>query len=174
MESLISSELNAIKMHESIAQRAWWGLLIFPFVGYVNFAFILGYAPVSLGSIAYSILYLDPLLKINTLLDNLESGYLNSNKFSDEINACFDTNSKLFTDINIEDEQDTMNVMRRIRKLILTVMYLTLVTTIGSTLYWTTFPWFGACCWVPNPKKEKKKEPQQYDVVVIDTVAESP
>ena len=135
MESLISSELNAIEMHESIAQRAWWGLLIFPFVGYVNFAFILGYAPVSLGSIAYSILYLDPLLKINTLLDNLESGYLNSNKFSDEINACFDANSDLTTKIEIKKHADTVNIVRAFRGLIITVMSLTVLTTIGGACW---------------------------------------
>ena len=92
MESLISSEPIAAQIHESIDKRAWWGMLILPCVGYVALTFTEEVAVFSIGSVAWSILFLDPLLKISSLLDALDLGYLNSNEFSDEINACFDAN----------------------------------------------------------------------------------
>ena len=92
MESLISSEPIAAQIHESIDKRAWWGMLILPCVGLDVLILLYKGTFLSLGSIGWSILFLDPLLKISSFLDALDLGYLNSNKFSDEINACFDAN----------------------------------------------------------------------------------
>ena len=136
MESLISSgEPIAGKIHESIDKRAWWGMLILPCVGYVALTFTKGVAIFSIGSIAWSILFLDPLLKISSFLDALDLGYLNSNKFSDEINACFDANSDLTTKIEIKKHADTVNIVRAFRGLIITVMSLTILTTIGAACW---------------------------------------
>ena len=108
-------------MHESIAKRAWWGLLILPCVGYTAFSFTEGRPPLSIGSIAYSLLYMDPLLKINSMFDAFDSGYLNSNEFSEEINACFDSDSKLSTETTTEEVEDTISKMKAIRILIIII-----------------------------------------------------
>ena len=136
MESLISSEPIAAQIHESIDKRAWWGMLILPCVGYVAYTFMEGYAVFSIGSVAWSILFLDPLLKISSLLDNLDLGFLNSNEFSDEINACFDANYELTTKIEIKNHADTLNNIKAMKWLIIVVQSLTLLTTIIAACYW--------------------------------------
>ena len=136
MESLISSgEPIAGKIHESIDKRAWWGMLILPCVGLDVLILLYKGTFLSLGSIGWSILFLDPLLKISSFLDALDLGYLNSNKFSDEINACFDANSDLTTKIEIKKHADTVNIVRAFRGLIITVMSLTILTTIGAACW---------------------------------------
>ena len=134
MESLISSgEPIAGKIHESIDKRAWWGMLILPCVGLDVLILLYKGTFLSLGSIGWAILFLDPLRKIFSLLDAFDQGYLNSNKFSDEINACFDDNAGMTTKVEIKEHADTLNNVRAFQGLIITVISLTILTTIAGT-----------------------------------------